>query len=106
MKSLRAYISGDPFGVPPLLDSPILMRPAQRTYSSLAFMRPIEGFWNDDEVCNNVGIFSACNTNQLFQQLFITKKMTIYMFMLDNCVVYASLIGGSLFAHSKPWFPW
>ena len=50
VKALRAYISGDPFGVPRLLDSPILMRPAQRTYTSLSFIRPIEGFWKEDEV--------------------------------------------------------
>ena len=50
VKSLRAYISGDPFGVPPLLDSPVLMRAAQRTYTSLAFIRPAEGFWGPDEV--------------------------------------------------------
>lgn len=50
VKALRAYISGDSFGVPSLLDSPILMRPAQRTYTSLAFIRPTEGFWKDDEV--------------------------------------------------------
>ena len=50
VKSLRAYISGDPFGVPPLLDSPILMRPAQRTYSSLAFISPRKEFWGPDEV--------------------------------------------------------
>ncbi len=50
VKGLRAYISGDPFGIPPLLDSPILMRPAQRTYSSLAFIMPSKDFWSSDEV--------------------------------------------------------
>lgn len=50
VKALRAYISGDSFGIPPLIDSPILLRPAQRTYTSIAFIRPINGFWKDDEV--------------------------------------------------------
>ena len=50
VKSLRAYISGDPFGIPKLLDNPILMRAAQRTYTSLAFIRPIDSFWKPDEV--------------------------------------------------------
>lgn len=51
VKALIGYISGDPFGTPPLLDSPILLRPAQRTYSSLAFIMPSEDFWAADEVC-------------------------------------------------------
>jgi len=50
VKSLRAYISGDPFGIPKLLDNPILMRAAQRTYTSLAFIRPIDSFWKPNEV--------------------------------------------------------
>eukprot|EP00794_Sanderia_malayensis_P018784 gene18784-20675_t len=50
VKALRAYISGDPFGVPPLLDSPILMRPAQRTYTSLSFILPSKDFWNSNEI--------------------------------------------------------
>ena len=67
VKALRAYISGDPFGVPPLLDSPILLRPAQRTYTSLSFIRPIDSFWKADEV---IGIYNVAKKNYVYTLLF------------------------------------
>lgn len=50
MKAILAYISGDGFGIPSVLDNPKILRKFQRTFSSLAFILPDREFWKHDEV--------------------------------------------------------
>lgn len=50
VKAVLAYISGDSFGIPYFLDSPIKLREFQRSFSSLSFILPNSNFWNDNEV--------------------------------------------------------
>jgi len=50
MKAVKAFISGDGFGIPKVLDYPITLRAFQRTFSSLPYILPDESFWAKDEV--------------------------------------------------------
>ena len=50
VKAVRAYVSGDGFGVPSILDKPLLLRTFQRTFTSLPFLLPNKKFWKPDEV--------------------------------------------------------
>lgn len=50
VKAILAYISGDGFGIPSVLDNPKILRKFQRTFSSLAFILPDREFWKHDEV--------------------------------------------------------
>nr|XP_047127171.1 phospholipase A2 group XV isoform X2 [Hydra vulgaris] len=50
VKAVLAYISGDSFGIPYFLDSPIKLREFQRSFSSLSYILPNSNFWNDNEV--------------------------------------------------------
>ena len=49
-KALKAYISGDGFGIPSILDEPLVLRRFQRTFSSLYFIFPDSRFWPSDMV--------------------------------------------------------
>ena len=49
-KALKAYISGDGFGIPSILDEPLVLRRFQRTFSSLYFIFPDTRFWPSDMV--------------------------------------------------------
>ena len=50
VKAVRAYVSGDGFGIPRILDKPLLLRTFQRTFTSLPFLLPNKQFWKPDEV--------------------------------------------------------
>lgn len=50
MKALKAYISGDGFSIPKILDKPLTLRKFQRTFSSLSYILPDSRFWKPDEV--------------------------------------------------------
>ena len=50
VKAVRGYVSGDGFGIPSILDKPLLLRTFQRTFTSLAFLLPNKKFWEPDEV--------------------------------------------------------
>ena len=49
-KAVLAYISGANFGIPSLIDKPIVLRQFLRTFSSLAYILPDSRFWKSDEV--------------------------------------------------------
>ena len=46
IKPVMAYISGDSFGIPRVLDKPSVLREFQRTLPGLAFLLPDSRFWN------------------------------------------------------------
>ena len=53
VKAVQAYVSGDGFGIPSILDKPRVLRHFQRTFPSLAFILPDQRFWNKSEVIDN-----------------------------------------------------
>jgi len=57
VKAVKAYISGDGFGIPKILDYPVTLRSFQRTFSSLPFILPDPQFWAADEVGNIFSLF-------------------------------------------------
>ena len=50
VKAIKAYVSGDGFGIPKVLDYPVTLRTFQRTFSSMPFILPDSKFWSNDEV--------------------------------------------------------
>ena len=50
LKAFKAYISGDGFGIPSVLDEPLVLRRFQRTFSSLYYIFPDPTFWPADKV--------------------------------------------------------
>ena len=67
---MLAYISGDGFGIPKILDKPIALRAFQRTFASLAFILPDKRFWQDQEVNFHRQILSL--------KLMHLKRITIF----------------------------
>ena len=50
VKAVKAYVSGDGFGIPKVLDYPVTLRAFQRTFSSMPYILPDSRFWTNDEV--------------------------------------------------------
>ena len=50
VKAVKAYVSGDGFGIPKVLDYPVTLRAFQRTFSSMPYILPDSRFWANDEV--------------------------------------------------------
>ena len=86
MKALRAYVSGDPFGAPPFLDKPIYMRPAQRSYTSLAYILPSKEFWQPDEVSPGSVTFEINHFIVELNQLS-SGKLLLTLFVWQNWYV-------------------
>jgi len=68
VKAILAYISGDGFGIPKILDNPFYLRAFQRTFSSLPFILPDPRFWGKDEFL--VKTFNKSYTVNDFDDLF------------------------------------
>ncbi|XP_066927117.1 lysosomal phospholipase A and acyltransferase-like [Clytia hemisphaerica] len=67
-KALKAYISGDGFGIPSVLDEPLMLRRFQKTFSSLFYIFPDPSFWPKDMVV--VKTLNATYTINEYENLF------------------------------------
>ncbi|XP_065676253.1 lysosomal phospholipase A and acyltransferase-like [Hydra vulgaris] len=79
VKAVLAYINGDGFGVPHILDNPTTFRAFQRTFPSLAYILPDSRFWHDQEaiVKTNNQSYSVNDYDELFQDINFPLARTI-----------------------------
>lgn len=71
MKAAMAYVSGDGFGIPAILDKPQVLRQFQRTFPSLAFILPDPRWWNKTEtiVTTSKRTYTAHEYDDLFRDM-------------------------------------